>query len=112
MSVKDELRDLIEQLDAKQAEVAADYVRRLLGESADDRDVTRVPLAARMQPLAAPARRFFAASSTSLADLARQQGVAPVPNGATLVGDFWPDDESVDEFVAAVRAWRHAGGHA
>lgn len=38
--------------------------------------------------------------------LAEVQGVAPVADAGDLVGDFWPEDESVDEFVAAVREWR------
>ena len=38
--------------------------------------------------------------------LAEQQGIKPVQNFDDLLGDFWPEDESIDEFVATVRAWR------
>jgi hypothetical protein len=26
-----------------------------------------------------------------------------------LIGDFWPDDESSDEFIATIRRWRREG---
>jgi hypothetical protein len=38
--------------------------------------------------------------------LAREQGVSPVEDPTTLLGDFWPEDETADEFIAAVQAWR------
>ena len=31
----------------------------------------------------------------------------PVTDLDALGADFWPEDESVDDFVAAVRQWRH-----
>ena len=39
-------------------------------------------------------------------ELAARQGVGPVTDFDALWGDFWPEDESVDDFVAAVREWR------
>lgn len=44
--------------------------------------------------------------SSTIAELAAQQGVAPVQDIDELVGDFWPEDESADEFLATIRAWR------
>ena len=41
--------------------------------------------------------------------LAALQGVVPIANPADLVADFWPEDESNDDFIAAVRQWRHEG---
>jgi hypothetical protein len=38
--------------------------------------------------------------------LAEQQGVKPVERFEDLLGDFWPEDESIDDFIAAVRQWR------
>jgi hypothetical protein len=38
-----------------------------------------------------------------LTDLAAQQGVQPVMNFDDLLGDFWPEDETADDFIAAVR---------
>ena len=28
----------------------------------------------------------------------------------TIVADFWPEDESIDEFIATVREWRRGTG--
>jgi hypothetical protein len=39
-------------------------------------------------------------------ELARQQGVKPIHDIKELQGDFWPDDDSVDDFLALVRAIR------
>jgi hypothetical protein len=42
--------------------------------------------------------------------LARQQGTAPVSfNELMTTPERWPDDESVDDFIAAVRDWRSEG---
>ena len=38
-----------------------------------------------------------------LAELAQQQGVAPVQRFEDLLGDFWPEDESIEEFLAWLR---------
>jgi hypothetical protein len=42
--------------------------------------------------------------------LAAQQGVPPVSDFDTLLGDFWPEEESADEFIATIREWRYEGG--
>jgi len=39
-------------------------------------------------------------------ELARQQGVKPIRSIEDLQGDFWPEEESVDEFLAWVRSIR------
>jgi hypothetical protein len=38
--------------------------------------------------------------------LAKAQGIVPVEDPSTLLGSFWPEDESIDEFLAALEAWR------
>jgi hypothetical protein len=38
--------------------------------------------------------------------LAAEQGVGPVTRFEDLLGDFWPVDESMEEFLATLRAWR------
>jgi hypothetical protein len=43
-----------------------------------------------------------------LAALARAQGVSPVTNPEKLLGTFWPKDETADELIEAVKAWRRA----
>jgi hypothetical protein len=41
-------------------------------------------------------------------ELAAQQDVSPVKTGDELWGDFWPEDQDVADFRAAVRQWRRA----
>ncbi len=45
-------------------------------------------------------------TAKTVEELAREQGTPLVSNLATLAID-WPDDESVDEFLALVREVRH-----
>ena len=43
----------------------------------------------------------------SLFELAAEQGVKPFDFAeARQAASFWPEDESVDEFVATLREWR------
>ena len=42
-------------------------------------------------------------------ELAAQQGTQVISDIDQLRGDFWPEDESVDDFIAHVRKWRDAG---
>ena len=43
--------------------------------------------------------------------LAKQQGVGPLDFAkARRLGRFWPQDESIDDFVATVRRWRDEEG--
>ncbi len=41
------------------------------------------------------------------ATIAAEQGVQPVEDPETLMGDFWPEEEDIEEFLAAVERWRH-----
>jgi hypothetical protein len=43
---------------------------------------------------------------TGLATLAAAQGVTPIERPEDLLGDFWPEDERVEDFLAAVDAWQ------
>jgi predicted RNase H-like HicB family nuclease len=45
-------------------------------------------------------------TNENLDALAAEQGVKAAPDFDALLGDFWPEDESADEFVAALRRWR------
>jgi hypothetical protein len=43
--------------------------------------------------------------------LAKQQGVTPLDFArARHLGKFWPEDESIDDFIATVRRWRDEEG--
>jgi hypothetical protein len=43
---------------------------------------------------------------SDIGQLATEQGVSAVSDFNALLGDFWPDDESADDIIAQVRAWR------
>jgi hypothetical protein len=43
---------------------------------------------------------------TDLATLAAAQEVSPVDRPEDLLGDFWPEDEKVEDFLRAVEAWQ------
>ena len=45
----------------------------------------------------------------TLEELAREQGVSPVADPKAVRGDFWPEDESVDDFLEARKRWRREG---
>jgi len=51
----------------------------------------------------------FGPPPISIEELAAQQGVKPIENPDDLRGDFWPEDESADEFLAALEEWRREG---
>jgi hypothetical protein len=55
-------------------------------------------------------REFVSAPPKDAETLAREQGVKPIKSIDDLRGDFWPDDESADEFVETIRQWRREGG--
>ena len=44
---------------------------------------------------------------TDLATLAATQGVTPIERPEDLLGDFWPEDEQVEDFLTAIKAWQH-----
>lgn len=37
---------------------------------------------------------------------AARLGIQPFDANEDMRGDFWPEDESIDDFLAAVRQWR------
>jgi hypothetical protein len=41
--------------------------------------------------------------------LARKQGVSSSTKFEDLLGDFWPEDQSVEEFFEARQRWRREG---
>jgi hypothetical protein len=45
-------------------------------------------------------------SRPTLEALASEQGVEPTGDFDALLGDFWPEDESADEFILTLREWR------
>ena len=41
--------------------------------------------------------------------LAVEQGISPVTDFDALLGDFWPEDENIEEFKKVVQEWRSEG---
>ncbi len=59
------------------------------------------------QPDYRPATVPYAASGhPSIEELMAEQGTGPITDVSALHGNFWPEEESVEEFVATVREWR------
>lgn len=50
--------------------------------------------------------RYARGGHPSIEELMSEQRVAPVSDARQLLGDFWPEDESADDFITAVREWR------
>ena len=53
----------------------------------------------------------FFDGKTDLEALAAQQRVSTVSDFDSLLGDFWPEEESADQFIATIREWRREGEH-
>jgi hypothetical protein len=59
------------------------------------------------EPHDRPASVPYAASGhPSIEQLMAEQGTGPITDVSVLHGNFWPEEESVDEFVATIREWR------
>jgi hypothetical protein len=42
----------------------------------------------------------------SIEQLKAAQGTIPISDPRELLGDFWPEEENIDDFLAALREWR------
>jgi len=51
-------------------------------------------------------RKYARSGHPSIEELKEAQGVTYSGDPKDLVGDFWPEDESIDDFLAAVDDWR------
>jgi hypothetical protein len=49
---------------------------------------------------------YAASGHPSIEQLMEEQGTGPIHDVSVLHGDFWPEEESVEEFVATIREWR------
>jgi hypothetical protein len=59
-------------------------------------------------PMTNDPRDGFEANPT-LDELMAQQGKGPITDVLVLHGDFWPRDEPIEDFLAALREWRGHG---
>lgn len=48
-------------------------------------------------------------ANPTLDELIAQQGKGPIEDTQILHGDFWPEDEPVEDFLKALREWRGHG---
>ena len=55
------------------------------------------------QPATVP---YAASGHPSIEQLMAEQGTGPITDVSVLHGNFWPEEESVEEFVATIRGWR------
>ena len=53
--------------------------------------------------------RTDSAASPSFEELAAQQGVTPIDDFETLLGEPLREDESAEDFSAGLREWRREG---
>jgi hypothetical protein len=51
-----------------------------------------------------PREDFFA--SPTIEEIIAQQGKGPINDPTVLLGDFWPEDQPVEDFIAALHEWR------
>jgi hypothetical protein len=49
---------------------------------------------------------YASSGHPSIEQLMAEQGTGPITDVSVLHGDFWPEEESVQEFVATIREWR------
>ena len=50
--------------------------------------------------------QYSAAGHPSVEQLIAEQGTGPITDVSVLHGDFWPEEESIEEFLEALRKWR------
>jgi hypothetical protein len=52
------------------------------------------------------AEKYISAGHPTIDELAAEQGVVFPRDPRDLLGDFWPEEESIDDFLSALREWR------
>ena len=50
--------------------------------------------------------RYNFDANPSVDELIAQQGKGPITDLSVLHGDFWPEDEPIEEFLNALHEWR------
>ena len=52
------------------------------------------------------AAQYASSGHPSVEQLITEQGTGPITDVSTLHGDFWPAEESVEDFLDALHEWR------
>jgi hypothetical protein len=50
--------------------------------------------------------KYASAGHPSIRELKLAQRTMPTSDPRELIGDFWPEEENIDDFLAALREWR------
>jgi hypothetical protein len=53
--------------------------------------------------------KYARAGHPSIEELVAEQGTRFRADPAELLGDFWPEEESIEDFLSALREWRGHG---
>ena len=51
-------------------------------------------------------QKYASAGHPLIEELKQVQGTTPTSDPRELLGDFWPEEENIDDFLAALREWR------
>ena len=49
---------------------------------------------------------YIASGHPSVEQLMGEQGTGPITDVCVLHGDFWPEEESIEDFLSTLREWR------
>jgi hypothetical protein len=49
---------------------------------------------------------YASSAHPSIEQLMAEQGTGPITDVSVLHGDFWPEEESIEEFLTTLHAWR------
>jgi hypothetical protein len=52
------------------------------------------------------AEKYVRAGHPSIEELIADQGTSLPSDPSELLGDFWPEDESIEDFLRALHEWR------
>lgn len=106
MTIKEQLHELVERLTNEQTEEVLNYVMQCIdGAAADPASTSNALPHPRLGGVLISGADFNRMPKTDLATLIAQQGVKPVKDFESLLGDFWPDNEDED-FDEVLRQWR------
>ncbi len=105
MSTKATLHELIDRLDEEREPAALLLLRRLVEPAAGEGGVGADDTPTGSPPVLS-GRAFREQRSKTWQELVAEQGVRPISSMDELLGDFWPEEDSIDDFLAAVREWR------
>ena len=50
--------------------------------------------------------RYSVTGHPSIQELMAEQGTGPITDMSVLHGDFWPEEESIEEFLKTLHEWR------